>query len=109
MVPATPIFPTYLLIAKKLSIEKFTASLGRFSRFKERQKISFRAICGQSESVSEEAVSDWASTVLPDLIKGYELNDIFNADEFGFFLKLLPDKSLVLPNEKCHGRKLSKD
>lgn len=98
-----------LEIAKKLNIEKFTASLGWFSRFQERKKISFRAICGESESVSEEEVSDWTSTVLPSLIKGYELKDIFNADEFGLFFKLLPDKSLVLPKETCHGGKLSKE
>ena len=46
---------------------------------------------------------------MPDLIKGYKLEDIFNADEFEFFLKLLPDNSLVLPNETCHGEKLSKE
>ena len=36
--------------------------------------------------VWEKALENyWTSTVLPDLIKGYELKDIFNADEFGFF------------------------
>ena len=36
-------------------------------------------------------------------------NDIFNADESGLFFKLLPEKSLVLKGDSCHGGKRSKD
>jgi len=35
---------------------------------------------------------------------------MYNADEFGLFFKLIPDKSLVLKDETiCHSGKLSKD
>lgn len=36
-------------------------------------------------------------------------NDVFDVDEFALFLELMPDTSLVLRDEKCHGGKLSKD
>lgn len=46
---------------------------------------------------------------MPNILKEYSSNDIFNADEFGLFFKLMPDKSLVFKREKCHGGKLSKE
>ena len=34
---------------------------------------------------------------------------MYNADEFGLFFKLLPDKSFVHKKESCHGGKQSKE
>ncbi|GFU40003.1 tigger transposable element-derived protein 4 [Trichonephila clavipes] len=47
--------------------------------------------------------------VLPSLLQDYAPEDVYNADEFGLFFKLLPDKSFVFKNETCHGGKLSKE
>ncbi|KAK9680017.1 hypothetical protein QE152_g39489 [Popillia japonica] len=38
-----------------------------------------------------------------------EPRNIFNADEFGLFFKLMPDKSYVFKGETCHGGKASKE
>ena len=54
-------------------------------------------------------VSVWQSEILPRLVLKYEPRNIFNADECGLFLRLMPDKSFVFKGEKCHGGKLSKE
>ena len=43
---------------------------------------------------------------IDELIEGYSLEDIFNADEIGYFFKALP---FNLIEEKCIGGKQSKD
>lgn len=96
-------------IARKLNLGDFTGSCGWLDRFKTRHGIIYRKICGESESVNEEDVTTWATTILPDLLKDYAPEDVYNADELGLFFKLMPDKSLVYKNETCHGGKLSKE
>ena len=44
----------------------------------------------------------WKKTTLPTLSSNFDLNDIYNADEFGLFYEALPDKS---NKEKCVGGK----
>ncbi|KAK9719728.1 CENP-B N-terminal DNA-binding domain [Popillia japonica] len=60
------------------------------------------------ETVSEENVDAWMGR-LPELLQNYEPRNIFNADEFGLFFKLMPDKSYVFKGETCHGGKASKE
>ena len=52
--------------------------------------------------------SSWSETTLPTILSNYNLEDIFNADEFGLFYQCLPDKTYHLKGEKCSGRKKSK-
>ena len=52
--------------------------------------------------------SSWEETTLPTILSKYDLEDIYNADEFGLFFKALPNKSLHLKSEKCVGGKHSK-
>ena len=52
--------------------------------------------------------ASWEESILPTILSNYELRDIYNADDFGFFYKALPDKSLQLKSEKCVGGKHSK-
>ena len=42
-------------------------------------------------------------------MKNYKACDIFNAEETGLFYKLMPNKTLQLKGEKCHGGKKSKE
>lgn len=42
---------------------------------------------------------------LPNLLEGYEPDDIYNADETALFFKCLPDKTFTFKGEKCHGGK----
>ena len=96
-------------IAGRLAIDEFAASSGWLDRFKNRHGIVYRQICGEAESVKPDDVELWWSTTLPTLLKDYPLENVYNADEFGLFFKLLPDKSLVFKKESCHGGKLSKE
>ncbi|XP_041359874.1 tigger transposable element-derived protein 4-like [Gigantopelta aegis] len=47
--------------------------------------------------------------LLSNIIERYEPADIYNVDETGIFLKLVPDKTMEFKNVQCHGGKLSKD
>lgn len=97
-----------LEIATLKGIENFTASNGWISRFKERHGLNFKKLCGQSAAVDDSVVQDWLSR-LPTLIEGFDPRDIYNADETGLFYKCLPDRSLTLKGEACHGGKNSKE
>ena len=45
---------------------------------------------------------------LPEIVRGYELKDIWNADETGLFWRALPDKSLSVKKGRCKGGKYAK-
>ena len=96
-------------IAKKLDISDFKASNGWLDRFRKRYGISYRQISGESEAVDKSSVSTWLTQMLPPLIEKFSPKDVFDADEFGLFFKLMPDKSFVCKDEKCSGGKLSKE
>ncbi|CAI6349299.1 unnamed protein product [Macrosiphum euphorbiae] len=96
-------------IAKRLNITDFGGSNGWLDRFRKRHGIVYRKICGEADAVDDNSIKSWKETILPNLLKDYSPEDIYNADEFGLFFKLMPDKSLVMKDETCHGGKLSKD
>lgn len=96
-------------IAKGLGINDFSGSAGWLDRFRKRYGIKYRQISGEAEAVDDDSIAPWIENLLPNLLKDYAPEDVYNADEFGLFFKLMPDKSLVLKDEKCHGGKLSKD
>ena len=50
----------------------------------------------------------WEETTLPIILARYQLNDIFNADEFGLFYEALPSKSLHFWGNHFSGGKHSK-
>lgn len=94
--------------AAELHHSDFQASNGWLQKFLHRNNISFKVLCGESESVNPETVESWKSR-LPDLIDDYNADDIYNADETGLFYKALPNKSMVSKGESGHGVKLAKD
>ncbi|GFS65725.1 tigger transposable element-derived protein 4 [Trichonephila clavipes] len=95
-------------IASHLNITDFCGSTGWLDRFRNRHGIVYRQISGEAEAVNEDDISSWKNNVLPSLLQDYAPEDVYNADEFGLFFKLMPDKSFVFKNETCHGGKLSK-
>lgn len=95
-------------LAKKLGDHTFKANTGWLDRFKTRHGIVCRAITGESAVVDPKIVDEWREK-LPQIIQNYSPNDIFNADETGLFYKLLPDRTLQMKGEKCHGGKRSKE
>ena len=85
----------------------FSAVAAGLQRFKERHAIVQKKISGVSASVSVEMCDLWIEHTLPTLLDGYELKNVFNADETG--LLLLPNKTLCFKKEPCHGGKHNKD
>lgn len=95
-------------IALRLGIEDFAASNGWISRFKDRHGLVYKKISGECAAVNEDVTKSWLEN-LPKLIEGFEPHEIYNADETGLFFKCLPDRTLALKGEACHGGKNSKD
>lgn len=87
---------------------EFKASNGWLQRFKERHTLSFGAICGESADVEESSVTEWKSK-LAGITAGYAPKDIANCDESALFFRAIPQKTMMLKGEKCHGGKLSKE
>ncbi|GBN52717.1 hypothetical protein AVEN_91353-1 [Araneus ventricosus] len=90
-------------ISKKLNVKcDASFSSGWLHKFKLRHGITGKTV---SVDVDCETVDDWIENQLPDLIKGYEQKDVFNADETGLFYNLLPSKTLAIKWDTCHGGK----
>ena len=97
-----------VIFAKGLNTENFQASDGWLRRWKERNDISFKTVSGESKSVTPEMVNAWSEMSLPTYLSNYDLEDIYNADEFGLFYQCLPNKTYLLKLERCYVGKLSK-
>ena len=61
------------------------------------------ANCGESGDVQEETVVSWKER-LPELLRGYKKEDIYNLDETGCFWRALPDRGFGEKGKKCKGR-----
>lgn len=87
----------------------FKCSDGWLNRFKKRHNICAGKISGEAKDVCSNTTKEWIENVWPEIRKGFEPADIFNADEAGLFFRMAPDKTLKFKNEKCVGGKLSKE
>ena len=94
--------------AEKISIENFHASDGWLDRWKKRYNVSFKKISGEVNARTDEMTAPWAEITLPTMLSKYELNQIYNADEFCLFYRAQPEKSLHVKDERCVGGKHSK-
>ena len=91
-----------LQIALKLNVLGFTASNGWLEKWKTRHNVRQFSVAGEDGEVNAETIESWAER-LPEIVKGYELKDIWNADETGLFWRALPDKSLSVKKGRCKG------
>ena len=64
-------------------------------------------ICGESGDVIGSMVDSWKER-LPELVKGFQLEDIWNLDESGCFYQALPDRGFSQKIKECKGGKKSK-
>ena len=95
-----------LQIALKLNVTGFTASNGWLEKRKTRHNVKQFSVAGEDGEVNAETFA-WAER-LPEIVKGYGLKDIWNADETGLFWRALPDKSLSVKKGRCKGGKYAK-
>ena len=70
--------------------------------------MSFKRVSGESKACTNEMVAPWEQTTLPTILPKYDLNQIYNANEFGLFYRPQPNNSLYLKNENCICGKHSK-
>ena len=96
------------IFAKAIGITDFVPSDGWITRWKFRLNISFKKINDEGASCTPEMVSSWKETSLPTVLSNYDLKDIYNADEFGLFYQIHPEKSLYLKKGQCIGSKQNK-
>ncbi|XP_045462162.1 tigger transposable element-derived protein 4-like [Harmonia axyridis] len=82
--------------------------LVRFSLSYWKRRSGICQVCGDINKVSDEGCTEWQRVTLPNLLKNYQAEDIFNADETGLFFNCLPDNTLTFKNQKYHGGKISK-
>ena len=67
--------------------------------------VSFKTVSGESNACTDEMVTPWEQTTLPTILSKYDVNQIYNTDEFGVFHCARPNKSLHLKNENYVGGK----
>lgn len=94
--------------AEKLGHNSFRASNGWLSRFKKRNEVSFKKVCGESASV-DDTVCDERKEDLKDLTEGYHEDNVYNMDEIGLFFKCLSDKTFTFKGDPCSRGKNSKE
>ena len=97
-----------LEVASRLGMQEFKASQGWLDKWKQRNNVRCYAISGDSGNVDLETASNWKRS-LSMLIDGYELENVFNMDETGFFFRCLPDSTLSHVSESCKGGKQGKN
>lgn len=94
--------------ATELGKSDFEASNGWLARFKGRHNIRAATLSGERASVDADTVDNWRER-LPDIIKDFAPEDIYNMDETGLFFRALPDRTLAVKGSDCAGGKKSKE
>lgn len=96
-------------LALRMGITGCKFSDGWLRNFKKRYDLAFKRMCGESGSVDQTLVTNYRADKLCALLRQYPPENVFNCDETGLFYKMLPDKTLALSGEPCHGGKHSKE
>jgi len=81
-----------------------TISIGWIDRWKIRHDVSSKKMCGESANVSDSSLSEWKRNRLPEILRQFQQNDVFNADETVIFWKVLPERTLAFKGESVKGR-----
>jgi len=101
-----------LLLGKEIQFSKqmnlsYKPDSSWIERWKNRHNIHYKRIVGEQASADILGAESYINNVLPNLIAGYNLRDIYNADETALFYKMIPSKSLVM--KARNGIKANKD
>ena len=76
-------------------------------RRKTKHGIKFKKCHGEKMDADLDAVDQWRSNVLPELLQQYAPCDVYNADETGIYFRTVPDGTLRFGN-RLSGRKKAK-
>ena len=96
-----------LELSGKLGISNFKASEGWLDKWKKRNNVRSYIISGESGNIDLVTAENWKRSI-STLIAGYDLENVFNMDETGFF-RCLPDSTLSHVSESCKGGKQGKN
>ncbi len=94
-------------IAVQLEKPGFKGTNGWLEKWKKRYNIRQVTIQGESGDVSGVTIQSWKER-LPEILKEYRKEDIYNLDETGCFWRALPEKGFGEKGKKCRGGKKSK-
>ncbi|XP_059217624.1 tigger transposable element-derived protein 6-like [Stomoxys calcitrans] len=87
----------------------FVPTIGWLERWKKRENIHFKKLHGEKNSANTVAASEWIKNILPEMLKNYSEDDIYNADETALLYKALPGGTLANRSDQPSGSKISKD
>ncbi|GBM91651.1 hypothetical protein AVEN_90437-1 [Araneus ventricosus] len=85
-------------LVNPLGIENVSASNGWLDRFRLRNNITCRSLCGEAADVDPSSCGGWQERV-PQLFAGYDKN-IFSMDETALFFRALPNKMIQKHDSK---------
>lgn len=88
---------------------EFEPSDGWISRFKKRNGLVYKKEHGEKQSTDFKAADDYTKQKLPELLKEYSADDIYNADETALFFKCIPDRGYAGKKVELSGGKKQKD
>ncbi|GBN47339.1 Tigger transposable element-derived protein 4 [Araneus ventricosus] len=94
-------------LADPLGIENFSASNLWLDRFRIRNNITCRSLCGEAADVDPSSCEGWQES-LPLFLARYNDKDIFNMDEKTLFFRALPNK-MIQNSEEARGEKIPKE
>ena len=75
----------------KTNIENFKASYDWLDCWKKQFNVSFKTVSGESNACTDELLANWQQTTLPTILSKYNLNQIYNDDELGWFYQVQPN------------------
>ncbi|KAJ8885864.1 hypothetical protein PR048_012070 [Dryococelus australis] len=84
--------------------KNFKAFNGWLAKFKSWWNLTILNVCGEEAGVDSKILESWQPK-LDALCAGYSVKNIYNADEAGVFYNLLPDRTLGIKGQTCHGGK----
>ena len=87
----------------------FIPSDGWLSRWKARHNIVFKKEHGEKQDAELTSASDWKQDILPDILRSFKEEDVFNADETGLFFSGYPDRGHCAKGSDLAGGKKAKE
>ena len=94
--------------ASQLSVD-FVASDGWLQRWRARHGVEHKRAHGERNGADQVSASTFISNELPDILSRYADKEVYNADEFALYFRLLPETTMAHRDENVSGGKKSKD